>query len=175
MRSAMAERPVPTSASAGAHFADSLYGDVLDRLSGAVHAVVGAAPTSPQAASIGISTGAPTGTYSPDAVSGRLVLDEAKLRSALDRDPNAVESLLAGGVAARVDAVVADVTGTNGVVAGRIRSENARIAAYQASADQLNVRLANHETTLRRQFTAMEQAVGQLRELQSRLPSLSGA
>ena len=50
-------------------------------------------------------------------------------------------------------------------------AETARLGGYRASIDQANIRLAQRETLLRTQFTAMERSLGQLRDMQARFGS----
>jgi flagellar hook-associated protein 2 len=102
-----------------------------------------------------------------------------RLRAALDADPAAVERLLAGaaggtrheqGLAVRLRALATDATGSGGVLAGRIETENRRVADWRAQIERMGGRLDAREELLRRQFTAMERALGQLRSLQASLP-----
>jgi flagellar capping protein FliD len=109
---------------------------------------------------------------SADSLSGRLVLDEARLRDALAADPEGVAALLGSdapqGIAARLDSVLDRFTGTSGALGGRVAAETARVSGYRASIDQAGVRLTQRESLLRSQFTAMERSLGQLRDLQAR-------
>lgn len=177
LRGAIGERPEAGGTgpvAKGAFFGDGLYTDVLARLRRAVQDPVSGLPsTRNQAASIGITGGALSGAMSADALSGRLVLDEAKLRDALATDPDGVAALLGGdgpqGLAARVDAVLDGVTGGGGPLGGRVAAETARLTGYRSSIADANERLTRREALLRTQFTAMERALGQLHDLQSRL------
>jgi flagellar hook-associated protein 2 len=107
------------------------------------------------------------------------VLDEAKLRDALATDPDGVAALLGGdspqGIASRLDTVLNGATSATGLLTGRVAAETARLGGYRASIDDANVRLTQRETYLRAQFTAMETALGQLHDLQSRLGAQLGA
>ncbi len=128
---------------------------------------------------MGLSTGASTGAISTDALSGRLVLDESKLRDALANDPDGVAALLGGDSAAghRRAPRLACSTGLTwppALLTGRVAAETARLGGYRASIDDANVRLTQRETYLRAQFTAMETALGQLHDLQCRLGSQLG-
>ena len=182
LTSAIGEKPDPTGTTGakGAFFGDDLYEGLLGRLNGAVtNPVAGLAAGRNQAATIGLSTGASSGAISTDALSGRLVLDEAKLRDALATDPDGVAALLGGdspqGIAARLDSVLTGATSATGVLTGRVAAETARLGGYRSSIDAANVRLTQRETYLRAQFTAMETALGQLHDLQSRLGAQLGA
>ena len=182
LSSAVNEKPDAngTSVAKGAFFGDDLYEDLLAHLNGAVTSpVAGLASGRNQAATIGLSTGASSGAISTDALSGRLVLDEAKLRDALATDPDGVAALLGGdspqGIASRLDTVLNGATSATGLLTGRVAAETARLGGYRASIDDANVRLTQRETYLRAQFTAMETALGQLHDLQSRLGAQLGA
>jgi len=179
LRAAVGERPDPAGTGAvakGAFYSDGLYTDILAGFSNAVHdPVAGLAATRNQAATVGLSSGAATGAMSADSLSGRLVLDESKLRDALAADPDGVAALLGGdapqGIAARLDSVLDRFTGSTGALGGRVAAETARLGGYRASIDQAGVRLTQRESLLRTQFTAMERSLGQLRQMQSRLGS----
>jgi len=182
LSSAVREKPDTSGATPakGAFYGDDLYQDLLAKLNGAVTSpVAGLSSSRAQAASVGLSTGASTGAISTDALSGRLVLDESKLRDALASDPDGVAALLGGdspqGIGARLDGVLTGLTSSTGLLTGRLAAETARLGGYRASIDDANVRLTQRETYLRAQFTAMESALGQLHDLQSRLNSQLGA
>jgi flagellar capping protein FliD len=180
LNTAVSEKPAASGAGAkGAFFGDDLYETLLARLNGAVTApVTGLALGRNQAASIGLSTGASSGAISADALSGRLVLDEQQLRDALASDPDGVAALLGGdspqGIAARLDGVLTSAMSATGLLTGRVAAETARLGGYRSSIDDANVRLAQREAYLRAQFTAMETALGQLHDLQSRLGAQLG-
>jgi flagellar hook-associated protein 2 len=179
LRAAIAERPDASGAGAvakGAFYADGLYTDLLGDLNRAISdTVTGLGAGRNQAAAIGLSSGAATGAMSADSLSGRMVLDESRLRAALTSDADGVAALLGGdvpqGIAARLDAVLDRFTGSSGALGGRVAAETARLADYRASIDQANIRLTQRESLLRTQFTAMEQSLAQLRNLQARFSS----
>ena len=103
-----------------------------------------------QAATVGLSSGAATGAMAADSLTGRLVLDESKLRGALAADPDGVAALLGGdapqGIASRLDSVLDRFTGSTGALGGRVAAETARLSGYRASIDQANIRLTQRET-----------------------------
>ena len=143
---------------------DPMQSEIRARLQRATHG----------SAALGVSTGASTGTISQAALSGRLVLDESKLRAALASDRSGTEAL-AGSLASGLDAVLADVTGSSGALTTRIGSERSRIVGYQSSIDRMTVRLADRERLLQTQFAAMERSLGQLHDMQSRFAAQVGA
>ncbi|MFP5361676.1 MAG: flagellar filament capping protein FliD [Thermoleophilia bacterium] len=117
----------------------------------------------------GISTGAVTGsaTFSPDAVAGKLKIDDAKLTAAL-ADPDALRVVL-GDLGQRLSDTVTPVAGER--VTERlegITAERRRIADAIARAD---VRLAGREQRLRAQFAAMESALAASQAAQTQLAS----
>ena len=117
-------------------------------------------------AEIGVSTGASTGggTVSADAVSGKLVLDEAKLGAALDADPTAVKALLGGvtgveGIAQRFESSIGPVTGSGGSVEQRVASGNSELSRVKSQMTDLDRRLELREKGLRARFAALEKAL----------------
>jgi flagellar hook-associated protein 2 len=179
LRAAIGERPDPTGRGAvakGAFYSDGLYTDLLANLNRAVNdPVAGLASARNQASSAGLSTGAATGAMTADSLTGRLVLDESRLRDAMSSDPEGVAALLGGdtpqGIASRLDSVLDRFSGSTGALGGRVAAETARLGGYRDSIDQANIRLTQRETRLRSQFTAMEKSLGQLRDMQTRFAS----
>ncbi|AOQ23421.1 hypothetical protein MTAT_10020 [Moorella thermoacetica] len=117
---------------------------------------------------IGISTGALVGSGSLTFDrSGKLTLDTAKLTAALEADPASVQSLfsndLAGGVAQRLDSYIYSlIRSGDGIL-------NAKEQSLQNIMDDIDDQIARMEDSLtmkedqlRRQFTAMEQALAAL-------------
>lgn len=182
LRAAVGERPDPAgtgSVTKGAFYADGLYTDLLANLNRAANdPVAGLAAIRSQAATVGLSTGAATGAMTAASLTGRLVLDESRLRDALASDPDGVAALLGGdapqGIASRLDSVLDRFAGSTGALGGRVAAETARLGGYRASIDQANIRLSQRETLLRTQFTAMERSLGQLRTMQTRFASQLG-
>ena len=182
LRAAVGERPDRAgtgSVTKGAFYSDGLYTDLLANLNRAANdPVAGLAAIRSQAATVGLSTGAATGAMTADSLTGRLVLDESRLRDALALDPDGVAALLGGdapqGIASRLDSVLDRFAGSTGPLGGRVAAETARLAGYRASIDQANIRLSQRETLLRTQFTARERNLGPLRTLQTRFASQLG-
>jgi flagellar hook-associated protein 2 len=118
----------------------------------------------------GISTGAATGkaSFSPDAVAGKLTIDDdTKLTAAL-ADPDAVRSIF-DGLGQRIYDVVAPVGGA-GVTSAldSVAGERKRIADAITRTD---ARLATKEKRLRAQFAAMESALAASQAAQAQLSS----
>jgi flagellar hook-associated protein 2 len=131
-------------------------------------------------ASVGISTGAVTGTAAA-ATSNALVLDEAKLQAAIDADPEKVKEMMIGAstgiltrLKATVDAALINGNGTNdGLFAARTTSANTRITQINRSIERAERRLETKEAMLRRQFAAMETAISRFLGQGSALSGLS--
>ncbi len=120
---------------------------------------------------IGISLGA-DGTYQ---------LDEDRLTSALESDPEAVERLLVGdpdddadGLVDTVYAVLDELTSTDGRISTAVEGAEETIRTLDASIAAQEARLELTEQRYLRQFTAMEQAMAQLQSQSSYLASALG-
>ena len=91
---------------------------------------------------------------------GTVKLDAARFLQAWKTDPAAVQSLFTA-VATRVGATVERITDrTNGLVPGTIRSKESQVRGITERISAWDDRLALREVALRRQFTAMEKALG---------------
>jgi flagellar hook-associated protein 2 len=118
---------------------------------------------------LGVTTGASTGSsdLSQDSVKGKLVLDKTKLEEKLAASFTNVKSLLAtngatyaeDSVAYRFQDLIEPFTPTTGSLAARIESSADRVESLKDRFALLDVRLNAREAALRRQFTAMEQAL----------------
>jgi flagellar hook-associated protein 2 len=163
------EKRVPNAttevdAKKGALYNDGMLTGLYSRLRISVtEAQPGNPSTLDELAEIGVSTGATTGsgTYSADAVAGKLVLDEAKLTAALDADATSVKKLLGAftgvdGFAQRLEAIVEPASAADGDVEGRIDAAEAEMARLAGQITEMDRRLAAREARLRAQFTAME-------------------
>ncbi len=128
---------------------------------------------------LGINTGA---RGSETAKDGRFVVDEAKLLEALGADPEGVADLFGAGQAAGVadrikDHLAAYTQSATGFVAARTGSLDRQQRQLRLQLDAAELRLEMREESLRRQFTAMEQALSRIQSqsswLTSQLASLS--
>jgi flagellar hook-associated protein 2 len=155
-------------AALGALFGDSGLNDML----GDMRVAIGSSQDGTNGAysilsSIGLSTGATTGSgaTSTDSVKGLLSLDETKLNAALDADPLAVQKLLAGptgvggGFSASFTSLLTPIVQVGGVLDQRIDSAAQQITDLATRTTDLETRLTAKEALLRKQFTAMEQAM----------------
>ena len=91
---------------------------------------------------------------------GTVKVDSARFLEAWTADPAAVQSLFTA-VAQRVGATVERITDrTDGLVPGAIRSKESQVRGISERISAWDDRLALREIALRRQFTAMEKALG---------------
>ncbi|HEY8417198.1 MAG TPA: flagellar filament capping protein FliD [Limnochordales bacterium] len=99
---------------------------------------------------------------------GTMTLDEAKLRAALNEDPDAVRRLFAAtpeedgfaGVAVRLrDRLEMWLQTSGGALVSRQQMFDARMQDIDRSIERLEERLALREQTLRRQFVALEEVM----------------
>jgi flagellar capping protein FliD len=101
--------------------------------------------------------------------SGALRVDRTRLAAALDREPRAVQTLVAGpgGLAAALDKLQRELMAAGGPLASvEARLRRSQGALDRAAAD-LDVRSAAQRSQLVRQFSAMERAVGAYRSQQT--------
>lgn len=181
-RSRLTEKRVPnaatvTDARKGVLFGDFGLSNALSslRMATMTPLAVGNDATLDELAELGISTGAASATIVNDSVNGKLTLDETKLRKALTDDAAGVERLLKGA-ADRLESVVTPMTETGGVFDGRITAAGSELSRLKDSLSRMDLRLERKEEYLRRQFTALEQALARSQmqqvDLASRLPGL---
>jgi flagellar hook-associated protein 2 len=125
---------------------------------------------------IGISTGAASATINQDSLDGKLTLDEAKLRSALDTKPNSVRELLGGvsgtpGFSQAFGAILSTYQGSGGLVQSRIRSAGSDLTDLATKLTSFDARMDARQAMLQKQFTAMEQALASSNAASSKLAS----
>lgn len=112
---------------------------------------------------------------------GKLTFDADKFTAAYSADPGAVASKFtsaANGFADRIQVVAQSASDSvDGTITTSINGRNSTIKRMQDSIDQWDTRLALRQSTLTRQFTAMESALQQMNSqsnwLTSQLSSLS--
>ncbi|MEZ5102678.1 MAG: flagellar filament capping protein FliD [Thermoleophilia bacterium] len=154
----------------GVLYNDSGLATMLGKLRSAVADVVGdRAPELQTLSQVGISTGASTGSgaVNQDALIGKLSFDSSKLTTALASNFNGVKDLftkVTGDVATegfgqRIDAIIATYSDTGGIMGSRIQAAKDEIAFLTTRSSDMDIRLAQKEEALRRQFTAMETAI----------------
>lgn len=122
---------------------------------------------------------------------GKLKIDEAKLKTALETNPSQVKELFSGenGIASQLDAIIEGATKTTGgkgkrgtlveaagVASTTSATENViyeRIKRTNEVLETLQDRLTNEETRLWNKFSAMEQYLSQLNSQSSMLTQFS--
>ena len=106
---------------------------------------------------LGVGTGAPGAPVSAgsDSILGHLVLDPAKLGTALTAEPAAMKKL-AGGFAESLSGLLAPTIGSSGTISGRLGAAGSESKQLSESMTALNTRLAKREERLHAQFAALE-------------------
>lgn len=145
----------------------------LDSLIGRLRQAVSdfSAPDAPAGlrtlADLGISTGTTSGSggLNQDAIHGKLALDDKRLSDALTGNPAAVRKVLGdvlgdGGFARRIEAVIHPSTQSGGDIDTRISREESTRSRISAQLADMDRRLSMKEDRLRKQFAAMESALG---------------
>ena len=156
-----------SEAALGALYGDSGLKSILSNLRMSVGSpVTGMGAGFSLLSSIGISTGATTGSNATnaDAVKGRLTFDEAAFNAALDKDSLSVQKLLGGvagtdGFSQSFKKILEPLVTTNGVLDQRIDSAGKEVTRIADKVTRLDDRLTAKEALLRKQFTAMETAM----------------
>ncbi len=152
-----------TDALKGQLFGDSPLNRMLDTMRRDVSDLVAGNPAEYDAlADLGISTGAIGAGVG--AISGTLVIDDAKLAKALDADPLGVRKLLGGepgvdGFAQRVESFVKTQVGSTGEIDARLKSSTEEQKRLTDTMSRAETRLAAREKRLKAQFAAMESAL----------------
>ena len=133
---------------------------------------------------IGISS-----AYATGAASGKLTVDETKLRAALQADPNSVQSLLGNvgtastgiaaddGIARRVNELVSSLQATDGTVGNAIMGAGSEDKRLQNSIDNATSRLEKRQAYYERMYASLEVSLGKMQTqsswLQGQLAGLS--
>jgi flagellar hook-associated protein 2 len=126
---------------------------------------------------IGVTTGAASATINQDSLDGKLTLDEAKLRSALDTNPNGVRTLLGGtagtdGFSQAFGKVLSNYQGSGGLIQSRIKSASEDLTDLATKLTNFDARMDARQALLQKQFTAMETALSQSNAAGTNLSSL---
>lgn len=165
----------------------ALFSDAgLTRLASQLRKAMSDPADAPLAANIGISTGAPGATYSSETSSGRITLNEEKLRSALTSDPNGVRTVLTGSA---VDPSIVGIAGRSGGVASQwlasgqielsVAGASRQAERLQESIERAQNRLDKRRARYERIFTRLEASIGALQGkgnwLQSQIAQMNGA
>jgi flagellar hook-associated protein 2 len=181
VRSSLTETPVTKKSSASDYQKGTLFGDsgldgMLSQMKNVMtQTVSGLGLTG--LADIGITIPKSTGaTPTQDAKDGKLSFDADAFSKALTADYTKVRDLFQGkgttkGFAALVGGFVDGQDGTNGVLTGRVKSDDTSLKDYSSQIDDMNQRMDDEQTRLKAQFSAMETALAQAQTQQAWLTS----
>ncbi len=113
-------------------------------------------------ASIGVSTGAPSGggTPSQSAVEGQLQLNTAELEKAIEANPAGVQTMLQQWSKGFQEAVNVQAA-PGGVLETRITGDGSQVTELTSRVAAMNEMLAIRQKTLQEEFAAMEKVVSQ--------------
>jgi flagellar hook-associated protein 2 len=180
-RSELTEKRIPTATTSadlqkGQLFGDSGMNSMLSGLKNSMTQILsGLGLTGLSDIGIGVpkSTG---GTITEDAKAGKLTVDTAKLSAALAADYTKVRDLFTGsgatkGLATLVSDYVGTQTGTNGVLTGRMTSDDTTLKDFTDQIGKLNTRMDTEQKRLKAQFAAMETAMSNAQTQQAWLTS----
>lgn len=148
----------------------TLFGDVeLSQLAGtmrqAVYTSVGGLPAAmSDLFDIGVSTGAPTGSgeSTQSSLEGKLVLEEATLKTALAAEPEAVKKML-GEWSASLKSSVEAYAGIGGSMEGRIQGDEGQVTYIGEQMTVLGESLEVHKHTLEATYVALETTLSRLK------------
>jgi flagellar hook-associated protein 2 len=181
VRADLTEKPVVQKSSqsdytTGTLFSDSGLDGMLSQLKDVMTQTVSGLGLS-SLADIGITVPKSTGTTpTQDATDGKLEFDSSVLSSALTSDYTKVRSLFTGsgttkGFASLVSDFVDSEDGTNGIITGRIASDDSSLKDYTTQISDMQDRMNDEQTRLKNQFSAMETALSQSQTQQAWLTS----
>lgn len=146
----------PDKKQAGTLFGDSLVNTLLSDIGQAVFTQ--AEGLTGDYTSLGV-VGLSTGTSSGFSKDGKLSLDEAALKKALETDRNAVQALFShetAGVFTNLAGLVEGYASTSGLVSNRQAQLIAQDGYLSRQIESMQVRLDKRMQTLRKRFTDME-------------------
>jgi flagellar hook-associated protein 2 len=181
VRADLTDKPVVQKSSqsdytTGTLFSDSGLDSMLSQLKNVMTQTVSGLGLS-SLADIGITVPKSTGaTPTQDATDGKLSFDSSVLQSALTSDFTKVRGLFTGqgtttGFAALVSSYVDSQDGTNGILTGRIASDDSSLKDYTTHISDMQSRMTDEQTRLKNQFAAMEAALAQSQTQQAWLTS----
>ncbi|HEV7495132.1 flagellar filament capping protein FliD [Baekduia sp.] len=182
-RADLTEKPVINGSTTADVQTGTLFGDsglnmMLSQFRSTMSAPIAGLTGLTSMADLGVSTGAAnTGsTINQDSIDGLLTVDETKLRTALDTNPNGVRALLGGvsgttGFGQTFASALSNYQGSAGLVQSRILSATSDLSDLATKLTNFDARMDAKQDLLQKQFTAMETA---LNASQSAGSSLAG-
>jgi flagellar hook-associated protein 2 len=163
----------------GTLFGDSGLNAMLSQFRSTLSAPVDGLTGLKSMGDIGVSTGAANkgSGLNQDAINGLLTVDETKLRSALDTDPNGVRALMGGvsgttGFGQTFQTVLSSYQGPAGLLQSRIVSATTDLTDLTKKLARFDDRMDAKQARLQKQFTAMEAALSASQSAGSNLSSL---
>jgi len=186
VNSLVTEQAVPNAQTAddqmkGLLFNSTTLTTVKDSLQNAMIGLVQGLPIGRALASdAGLSTGAvATSGFNADALSGKLTFDSAKFGALFESDRDALKNLLGAnggttatdGLAQRVSDLADQFTSTGGMIAAAIQGSTDEMRDLDQRIQDMNDRIQVKTDMLKAQFTAMEQAIAQLKSAGDSLTS----
>jgi flagellar hook-associated protein 2 len=163
----------------GTLFGDSALNSMLSQFRSTLSAPIAGLTGLTSMSDLGISTGAANkgSSLNQDAIDGLLTVDETKLRTSLDADPNGVRALLGGvsgttGFGQTFQTVLANYQGSAGLLQSRITSATTDLSDLAAKLTTFDARMDAKQDRLQKQFTAMEAALSASQSAGSSLAGL---
>ena len=125
-----------------------------------------------QLSELGITTGLSTGgASSADSLAGKLVIDDAKLDTAITNNLSDVKSFFgstgSGGFVDRVNGLLDPYNSSDGLIARRKVEADAQASVQRTQMDRLDTRLGLEEERLRKQFATLETVLSDSQNQQS--------
>jgi flagellar hook-associated protein 2 len=161
----------------GSLFGDTDLEDMLVQLRTAVGSTVAGSDTASgltTLASIGISTGAPSGTVSTSSVDGFLTINTGELDSAVDSDPTAVQQLLTS-FSTSFQPIVNDFASPTGTIETRIEGNSETISNLQVQISSQQQLDDQQEETLEKEWASVETTLANLNDQKQNLTAFSNA
>ena len=181
VRADLTDTPATKKSSASDYQKGTLFGDAgLDGMLSQMKNVMTQTVTGlgfSSLADIGITIPKSTGaTPTQDAKDGKLTFDTDAFSKALTADYTKVRNLFQNqgttkGFASLVSDFVDTQDGTNGILTGRISSDDTSLKDYTSRISDMNDRMNDEQTRLKAQFAAMESALAQAQTQQAWLTS----
>jgi flagellar hook-associated protein 2 len=163
----------------GTLFGDSGLNAMLSQFRSTLSAPIAGLTGLTSMADLGISTGAPNSgsSINQDSVDGLLTVDETKLRTALDTNPNGVRALLGGvsgtnGFGQAFGSILSNYQGGAGLIQSRILSASSDLTDLATKLTTFDARMDAKQDLLQKQFTAMEAALSASQSAGSSLAGL---
>jgi len=173
VRSKLSEKRVVNPQSDDDAKQGALFGDdTLDSVLTSMRQAISAAGLD----SLGVSVASTGSGTSPDALAGKLTFNQATFDTAWAAGPSAVKAKLgspdAAGFAQAFESVLDPITRSgDGLLDQRVSDADSELTYIKDSLATMDLRLQTKEDMLRKQFTAMEQAIAASQSASSSLAS----